>query len=290
MRFEPTAEEIARYRADGFLVVEEWLPADEVERVRVHFERAFAHEWETGLSPDEVNYQPGVTPPDKTRQLCNVWKSDRVLAATTLREANGRWGALLAGEPGMRILQDNMIWKPPSGRALLAHQDAAYLGYIEPQNMTTCWMALDDTSADSGTIYYVRGSGSWGRLPMGGQFHAPDDWLGYMREVAPTEEFELVPIEVPAGGAAFHDGWCFHGSPPNEREDAQRRAIISHMVSTRTTWHPTNRHQYYSKYMQVGSLALSEDYYPVLWAEDGGRTSWIDGYCGVDALRAAALA
>ncbi len=45
----------------------------------------------------------------------------------------------------------------------------------------------------------------------------------------------MVPIEVPPGGAAFHHGLCFHGSPPNERPDADRRAIISHMVTTGTT-------------------------------------------------------
>jgi hypothetical protein len=43
------------YRRDGFLVVEQFIPADEVERVREHFARAFEHEWETGLAPDEVN-------------------------------------------------------------------------------------------------------------------------------------------------------------------------------------------------------------------------------------------
>ena len=61
-----------------------------------------------------------------------------------------------------------------------------------------------------------------------------------MHEVRPQDaETEMVPIEVPPGGAAFHHGLCFHGSPPNERPDAERRAIISHMVSTETTWHPT---------------------------------------------------
>ena len=36
--------------------------------------------------------------------------------------------------------------------------------------------------------------------PAGGQFHAPDDWLGYLREVVPPDtEIEAVPIEVPAG-------------------------------------------------------------------------------------------
>jgi ectoine hydroxylase-related dioxygenase (phytanoyl-CoA dioxygenase family) len=289
MRFEPTPEEIERYRADGFLVVADWLDRDEVERVRDRFERAFAHEWETGLRPDEVNYEPGVTPPDRTRQLCNIWKSDRVLARTVLREETGRWAARLAGEPGMRLLHDNLLWKPPSGKALLAHQDAAYTEFLEPANMTTCWMALDDTSRAAGTIHYVRGSGAWGRLPTGGRFHAPDDWLGHMREVAPTDDWELVPIEVAAGGAAFHDGWCFHGSPPNEQADAQRRSIISHMVTTRSRWHPANRHPIYSKYMRVGSLEMSEDYFPVLYADDGGRSAWVDSYCGEATLREAAL-
>jgi ectoine hydroxylase-related dioxygenase (phytanoyl-CoA dioxygenase family) len=110
-----------------------------------------------------------------------------------------------------------------------------------------------------------------------------------MRAVAPDDDWELVPIEVPAGGAAFHDGWCFHGSPPNEHADAQRRSIISHMVTTRSTWHPAHRHPIYSKYMRVGSLEMSEDYFPVLWSDDGRRSSWIDAYCGEAALLDAAL-
>jgi hypothetical protein len=50
------------------------------------------------------------------------------------------------------------------------------------------------------------------------------------------------------------------------------------MVTTRSTWHPVNRHPIYSKYMHVGSLEMSEDFFPVLWTEDGGRTAWIDAY------------
>src|SRR5882757_6279123 len=112
---DPSAEQIQQYRSDGFLIVEQWLSDDEVERTRERFHACFEHEWETGLAPDEVNYTPGVTPPDR-----------------------------------MRLLQDNMIWKPPSGKALLAHQDAAYVPFLEPPNMTSCWMALDETAADTG--------------------------------------------------------------------------------------------------------------------------------------------
>jgi len=276
---EPTAEQIDTYRRDGFLVVEEFMPADEVDRVREHFARCFEHRWETGLQPDEVNYQPGVTPPDKTRQLCNVWKADRVLAATTLSRRNAAFGAALAAVPGLRLAQDNMIWKPPSGKALLCHQDAAYLDYLDPPNMTTCWIALDDTSADTGTIFYVRGSNHWPHGGLGGDFHAPDDWLGHVNHAKPAgAELELVPIEVPPGGAAFHDGWTFHGSPPNERADAERRSIISHMISTDTRWSPDHPHPVYSKYRRPGELEIDEAFFPIMWRSDGYRTPHIDAH------------
>jgi ectoine hydroxylase-related dioxygenase (phytanoyl-CoA dioxygenase family) len=276
---DPTLAQIQAYERDGYLIVENWLSEDEVERTRERFHACFEHEWETGLAPDEVNYTPGVTPPERTRQLCNVWKADRWLAHITLAERNARFAAKLAGEPGMRLLQDNMIWKPPSGKALLAHQDAAYVPFLEPPNMTTCWMALDETAADTGTIYYARGSHAWGRLPTGDTFHAPDDWLGWMNEVRPPEiEAEMVPIEVPPGGAAFHHGLCFHGSPPNERPDADRRAIISHMVTTDTTWHPTARHPLYSRYMRPGVLEMDEVYFPIMWREDSYRTPYIESH------------
>ncbi|MSO58005.1 MAG: phytanoyl-CoA dioxygenase family protein [Thermoleophilia bacterium] len=279
---EPTAAQIEAYRRDGFVVVPEFLPPDEVERARAAFHRAFAHEFETGLRPDEVNYDPASTPPELTRQLCNVWKADRTLAASVLAERNARFGARLAGAPGLRLIQDNAIWKPPSGKALLCHQDAAYVGWLEPPNMTTCWMALDSTSANAGTIYYVRGSNRWPHAPAGGSFHAPDDWLAHVNEVRPAgTALEVVPIEVPAGGAAFHDGWTFHGSPSNTRPDRERRAIVSHMVSTATRWadgaapHPT-----YSKYRRPGERTLDDAFFPVLWSEDSGRSAWLDEWCG----------
>src|SRR3954451_19156988 len=274
---EPMPDQIAAYRRDGFLVVEHFLADAEVARLRERFAACFAHEWETGLRPDEVNYDPKGTPPDLTRQLCNAWKSDRIVAATVLAARNAEFGAKLAGAPGLRLAQHNLIWKPPSGKALLCHQDAAYLDHLDPPNMTTCWMALDDTSADTGTIYYVKGSNHWPHARLGGEFHAPDDWLGHVRaSMPPGEELELVAIEVPAGGAAFHDGWTFHGSPPNERADAERRSVVSHLISTAERWNAAHPHATYSKFRRPGELDLDESFFPVMWREDGHRTAWID--------------
>jgi ectoine hydroxylase-related dioxygenase (phytanoyl-CoA dioxygenase family) len=281
----PTSDQIEAYGRDGFLIVEQFVDRSGLDEIRARFARVFDHEWETGLSPDEVNYDPATTPADLTRQMCNVWKADRGLAAVTLGRRVGEFAARLAGVPGTRLAQDNAIWKPPSGRALLCHQDAAYLDYLDPKNMTTCWMALDDTAADTGTIYYVRGSNHWPHAAVGGTFHAPDDWLGHVRDAMPAgAELELVPIEVPAGGAAFHDGWTFHGSPANERADAERRSIISHLISTDTHWNPTHNHPIYSRYRRPGETEIDEAFFPVLW-RDGYRTPWLEEYTASWALK-----
>ena len=55
---QPTPEQIEAYQRDGFLVVAQ-LPDARRARARARALRArFAHEWETGLAPDEVNYTP----------------------------------------------------------------------------------------------------------------------------------------------------------------------------------------------------------------------------------------
>ena len=144
-----------------------------------------------------------------------------MLAASRWPSGSGASRARSAGCPGARLAQDNAIWKPPSGKALLAHQDAAYLDWLDPPNMTTCWIALDDTTADGGTIYYVARLAPLAARAAGRQLPRARRLAGpRARGVPAGAELELVPIEVPAGGAAFHDGWTFHGSPANERADA----------------------------------------------------------------------
>jgi ectoine hydroxylase-related dioxygenase (phytanoyl-CoA dioxygenase family) len=275
----PSPEQLAAYERDGFLIVPEYLAADEVERVLDRWDAVFGHKWETGIAPDEVNYARGTTDPAMTRQLCNVWKADRVVAATTLCLRNAAFAAGLTGHSGIRIVQDNLIWKPPGGKPLLVHQDGSYLDYLDPPNMITCWMALDDTDRATGTIYYVRGSHLWPHAPAGGQFHAPDDWLSWLEEMKPPgAEVELVPVEVPRGGAAFHGTWVFHGSPANSRPDAERRSIISHFMSADTCWNPERPNPVYSRYRRPGEIEIDEAFFPVLWREDGYRSPWLGEY------------
>lgn len=262
---------------DGFVVLEGVLDAATVAAARARFEPLFGGDFPTGLQPDEWNWRPGGRE-DVTRQICNGWKADPVIAGIVLRADLGRACAELRGWPGARINQDNVLWKPPGGKALGFHQDESYQDWIVPNEMMTCWITLDDTSADGGTIEYVRGSHLWPLAPPIAQFHAPDDPLADMRvaaEAAGVDAPEIVAIEVPAGSAVIHHGRTWHGSRANAR-GVPRRSVVCHAMSADARFHDSNVGAIYGRYRRHGSTEMDETFFPVLWRRDGYRTPWLD--------------
>jgi ectoine hydroxylase-related dioxygenase (phytanoyl-CoA dioxygenase family) len=199
-----------------------------------------------------------------------------VIAAQVLSERTGRMAARLMGYRGTRMLQDNCLWKPPGARSLGMHQDGSFAGYLVPPEMITCWVALDDTRAEGGTIEYVRGSHRWPRVaPDRGSFHAPEDWLAPLAGAAPAGvEPERVPVVVKAGGCTFHHSLTFHGSGPNEAI-RERRSLVSHLVPVETRFHPETTDLVYSRYRRRADLSLDESFFPVVWDENGGRSAWL---------------
>ena len=260
-------EQRRAFDRDGFVVVDDFLDQESVEALRDRFEPLFAGRYVTGIRPDEVNWVPGRDPEDRTRQICNGWKADPTIAAQVLSERSGRLAAELMGWDGIRLGQDNCIWKPPGTKALGMHQDGSYLDYLVPPEMITCWITLDDTAAEAGTITYAAGSHCWPRSAENrGEFHAPADWLAPVRRAVPDgEELRLVPVEVKAGSAVFHHYLTFHGSGPNTGS-IHRRSVISHFIRAETRFHPTNTDPNYSRYRKVDTLELDDSFFPVVYS------------------------
>ena len=272
------ASQVDAFRRDGFLIVEEGLVSERaLELLRERYLRLFEGEYETGIRPDEVNWVPGRDPEDRTRQLCNAWKSDNVVAAQILSEQTGRLAAQLAGYRGVRILQDNVLWKPPGTKAIGFHQDSSYADYLVPPEMITAWISLHETQPGAGPLEFVRGSHSWPKSPAArSQFHAPDDWLAGARAAAPDGvEPETHPVVVKPGGGSFHHGLTWHGSAPNVSGTVARMALVSHFVHVETRFHETNVDVTYSRYRRRGDLSLDESFFPVVWDESGYRTPWL---------------
>ena len=270
---------------DGFIVVDKLIEHGQIATLHRAFTDLFTGKFETGVRPDEVNWQQADGDPTLTRQICNGWKANRDIAAVVLDESIARAIASLAGWPGVRIMIDNVIWKPPATRSLGFHQDSAYLSWFTPSDLLTCWIALDETSAEGGTIEFARGSQHWRLAEPEGEFHAPLDYRKPVHNAARREgvEANIAYVEVPAGGGSFHHGWTWHGSGANHSSNP-RRSLVLHAMRSDVEYVPENFTEgigpIYSRYKRLADNQLDENYFPILWREDGYRTAQIDTYLG----------
>lgn len=284
-------EDVARFRRDGFLVLEEVLETARVEALRDRFPALFAGRFDTGVYPDEWYWREGMSLPDVTRHMANAWKADLTVARYVLSEDIGRAAAKLSDWPGARLGQDTIWWKVPSAKPIALHQDTSFLDFLDPSRTITCWLTLDDTHRDAGTLEYVAGSQKWPLTPLPDGFHAPDDYRGLMRASAAAagiEPPEPTPIEVPAGSIVFHAGEIWHGSGPNRSDERMRRSIGVHMIRPDAVFSDRPGGYIYRRYQRTGDDRLDDSYFPVLWAADGTRTEWIEGYCETGRRTAAA--
>lgn len=273
-------QEHTRFLEDGFLVRKNWLSNACVEQAREAMFSLFSGNYATGLAPDEVNWQPERDANDVTRQICNAWKANPLIARILLSETIGQVCKDLMNWPGTRINQDNIFWKPAKGKALGFHQDSSYEQWVVPHEMVSCWIALDDTFAEGGTVEYVRGSHLWPLSPMIESFHAPDDPLAEMLRAAEqvgVKNPEIIPIEVPAGGCVFHHGYTWHGSRENKL-DLPRRSIVAHCMSSEARFSEDYTGKIYSRYQRFGDTSMDESFFPILWRNDGYRSSFLDDY------------
>ncbi len=275
--FTLTQDQIQQFNDDGFLIVEELIDDDTIELLKERFQCLFRGIFETGIIPDEVNWQEESGDPTLTRQICNGWRADRAVARVVTRADLGKAVAQLAGWPGTRIMIDNVLWKPPGSRPLAYHQDNAYLAWYTPPELLSCWIALDDTSADGGTLELIRGSHRWYHSIPKGEFHGPADYRKHMRLAADRQgiEPEIVNVVVPRGGGSFHHGWTWHGSGYNQ-SGQERRSLVLHAMRSDVRYDPENFQSgtgpIYSRYKHLGDCEMDENYFPVLWRNDGYRT------------------
>lgn len=283
MPFTPTSSEQQRFDADGFVIADRLIDPAAIPNLHRAFDDLFNGAFETGVPPDEVNWQAGSSDPSLSRQICNGWKANRDIARVVLDEQLGRSIAALSGWSGVRIMIDNVIWKAPNTLSLGYHQDDAFLRWFTPGEIITCWIALDDTTASGGTIEFARASHLWELGEPEGEFHAPADYRKPMRSAAARAgaEPEIEYVQVSAGGGSFHHGRTWHGSGANPGPNP-RRSLVLHAMQSDVEYVPEHFNQgigpIYSRYKRLGDNKLDENYFPVLWRRDGYRTPQLDDY------------
>ncbi len=282
-QFTLSTAQTKEFHQNGVTLVEGLVSAEEVDSLRHRFDCLFRGEFENGTMPDEVNWQAGKSDPSLARQICNGWRADRTVARTVLREDIACAVAGLMGWPGTRIMQDNVIYKPVGARSFNYHQDNAYLQWLEPGEICTVWIALDDIEARNGTMELIPGSHLWGLSEPEGTFHAPEDYRAPMKQRAQSigVEPDILYVAVPRGDGSIHHGNIWHGSGPNLGH-APRRSLVIHAMPADVRYRREGFAQgtgpIYSRYAQLDSDHMDESYFPIVWHRSGYRTAGLDRY------------
>lgn len=102
----------------------------------------------------------------------------------------------LFGDHAVRFWHDQLFCKPAYHGGVVAwHQDYSYWTRTGPIQHLTCWVGLDDATAENGCLYYVPKSHNWGLLDkpdLAGDMEGLMQWLTDEQK----DEFLPVPIEL----------------------------------------------------------------------------------------------
>ena len=234
MPFTFTAHQVERFWEDGFVTVPELLTPAEVETLnqrtdeilagKVAFPKQFIH-----LEPEQSTSAVAVIDPALVvRKISNLSTRDSVFGQL-LKHPNVLETVTAILGPDVKLLNDQMLCKPARyGSAKPYHQDSPYWP-IQPMELLTMWIALDDATPDNGCLRYLKGSHKQGPLAHDeklGHHRMPEGW----RDLPGSPEEVLVPI--PAGSAICHHSLVLHETAPNTSWNRRRGLSVVFMRAT----------------------------------------------------------
>jgi ectoine hydroxylase-related dioxygenase (phytanoyl-CoA dioxygenase family) len=260
----PTAEQIARYRRDGFVVIEGLLTDDELDRYGRAVDEGVARRtaWDRRTLDEKSLYEQSFS------QCMNLWEDCPEVRPLSFHPRIGEAAAALVGAACLRLWHDQALYKDPGGRATDAHNDQPYWPMVETDTITA-WIPFDGSTLAGGAMAYVPGSHRFegvrrfANIFAGRGFDLADPAIG--RGVAP------VFVEVPRGAVAFHHGLTLHLAGPN-RTDRTRRVhtlILFADGARRST--PGHPHFAVDRAGIRPGEPIRSDVTPVMWPRPDGR-------------------
>jgi phytanoyl-CoA hydroxylase len=252
-------DQLAKYRRDGFLVVQNFVAATTCDRLRARAEELVSNFDPQGavsvFSTREQNRLSDDYFLESGGKICFFFEEHAFLPDGRLKQSkessiNKIGHALhdldavfdsfsrapeikqLVADLGIEkplLLQSMYIFKQPNiGGEVNSHQDSTFL-YTEPNKIAGLWFALEDATVENGCLWAI---------PGGHQHGLKSRWLrssegGMCFEIydsTPWPEAKLAPLEVRKGALIVLDGLLPHRSLPNKSAKS-RHAYTLHVIS-----------------------------------------------------------
>ena len=199
---------VESFRADGFVNTPDVLTADELTR----YTPAIDAEVATRNAADTRGVEEKSTYEQSFVQCMRLWETCPVARELTMLPKLASIAAQLLGVDGLRIWQDQALYKEPGGRETDPHQDLTFWP-IGDAPIVTAWIPFDQITRGNGGMAYVPASHKAGRLQVVDITHrsTPYDILN------DPALGGRAPVWVPAspGDIVWHHGLTVHEASAN---------------------------------------------------------------------------
>lgn len=244
-----SADELRRYRREGFFVRHAVLTTAEVHELQMAAERSAACAGKRSIGGHSYSLD-GKRFVDIDFATVQFEHGEDVGAIRVIEPVDAfdeRWRSLIddsrISQPAAGIIgaQALALWtiklnlkRPGVGSGFGWHQDSPYWIHDckHVDLLPNVYVALDDAREDNGCLRVIRASHTRGCLPG----RADGTQLGgFFTDPACFDEADQVALTVTAGSLVFFSPHIVHGSQPNT-SDRQRRAVI---ITYQPADHPT---------------------------------------------------
>lgn len=232
VRYELTTDEIESYRDNGFVVIEDFLDAAELEDWRAvvgtavaeRSGRKFANQdvlvgEDDGINPDAAYYGKVFD------QLLNLWQTNAAMKEHIVDPRIGEMAARLADVDGLRVWHDQALIKQPWANPTGFHLDTPFWSFSD-RRAISIWIALDDATAENGCLYFFPGSHLTTTFDNPGITKNLDAIFAMYPAFRDREPYRAV---MKAGSCSFHNGMTIHGAGANMTNRARRAMTCAFM-------------------------------------------------------------
>ncbi len=225
-----TAEDVAFYHKNGYLVVENALSPAEVVELRQ--ETTSICRGERGELRRGFTHTADETDNEVIQKYLCVHFPHKVSPVMYDYLAHPSIVDVLTGVigPNVKCMQSMLFIKAAGKPGQAWHQDEDFIP-TRDRSLAGAWMALDDATVENGCLWVIPGSHQHGVLwPQDQQqderFDCTDESYGF-----PYSEADSIPVEVKAGAIVFFNGYLLHRSFENRAESGYRRVLVNHYMS-----------------------------------------------------------
>jgi phytanoyl-CoA hydroxylase len=232
------AEQKEFFEKNGYLIVKDMLSPSQLAELRTRVDEALA-----GTKPQfgdfELQWEPqllnrtDLPRAQRIRVFFHLCHRDGWFHQYATRPEVVEIISTLLG-PNPRLYTDQLFVKGPyNGSAVPWHQDAAYWP-VEPMNMISCWMAIDDATVENGCVYVIPGTH---KKPIPHtHFKTGPQSLGLLEHEVSGQDG--IPIELSAGSCMFHHSLLIHQSKSNTSPKPRRGLVTIYMPNQFTRTKP----------------------------------------------------